>query len=212
MVNIHTSHRLILLLPAVIYLVLVVLTAIIPAQQARDAYPPDGGIQRSALVEQGRQVYIAYGCVNCHTQQIRGDPSKAISVEGERIVPVLSADRRFGLDAPPGAEHYANDDPPLLGSQRTGPDLLVVGSRMPSFEWHYWHLYDPRSVSPDSVMEGVPWLFETEATYDPEEHEGYEEVLAPEALGLPEGRLYASPKAKALVEYLLSLQRPRGEG
>ena len=53
-------------------------------------------------------------------------------------------------------------------------------------------------------MPGLPWLFHTEDTKQPED-----EPVAP-LLGLdvPKGRLYATPDAQALVEYLLWRTRP----
>ena len=45
------------------------------------------------------------------------------------------------------------------GSKRTGPDLARVGGRY-SDEWHKAHLFDPRSVVPESNMPRFNWLFE----------------------------------------------------
>jgi cbb3-type cytochrome c oxidase subunit II len=271
--SIHTSHKTILLLPFLIYVGLVVLVAILPAIDLERRYPanPTSRIGAgSPLVARGEQVFISLGCSVCHTQQIRGDERVRVQL-GDRLVnPVREPDARFGLDEPTRAEDYADSHPPLIGTQRTGPDLTGVGDRLPSVLWHYWHLYDPRSVSPDSVMPpyrelfriapagaetcaedvapslalslgiligltvlfglvgwalfgfsasmalalvlgfGAGWLVVEECracNFAPSECEIIEESI--DALGLPEGaRLVATPDAKALTEYLLSLRRP----
>jgi cytochrome c oxidase cbb3-type subunit 2 len=201
--DIHTNHRLFFGIAFGTYLVLTLLVAILPAAQMTAAWRP-GPVPQEPLVLRGRAVYQAEGCWNCHTQQIRGDERLPRDESGH--VPVLSADRRFGLDAPTTAEFYVSDAPPFLGTQRTGPDLTAAGSRQPDPHWHYWHLYDPQSVSPDSNMPAVPWYFYVdERPRDPED----EEVAPLAALALPRGRrLYATKDARALVEYLLSLTRP----
>ncbi len=49
------------------------------------------------------------------------------------------------------------DHPFQWGSKRTGPDLARVGGKY-SDEWHVQHLTAPRSVVPESVMPGYPFL------------------------------------------------------
>ena len=147
--DVHESQRTFFVVAAGLYLLLVLGCAILPANALATRYPPSGA-DPDPTVERGRLLYKKYGCVYCHTQQVRGDERLAVQAEdGTWEVPVLGADRRFGLDAPSRAEEYSDDDPPFMGTQRTGPDLLAVGTRLPRAEWHYWHLYDPRAVSPD---------------------------------------------------------------
>lgn len=55
---------------------------------------------------------------------------------------------------------------------RTGPDLLNIGARMPSRARHLTHLYQPRAISPTSIMPGFPFLFEIK----PEAEDGDVEV------------------------------------
>jgi cytochrome c oxidase cbb3-type subunit 2 len=201
--SIHTSHRAILGLAAGIYLVLVVVVAVLPASAMAKAYPPKPRDEDNAVLQsiaRGRALYRGYGCHYCHTQQVRGD--ERLAVKGR--VPVLPVDRRFGLDVASSPEDYASDDPPFLGTQRTGPDLTTVGSRLPSVDWHYWHLYDPRAVSPESVMPAMRWLFKTS-----EEERAPEDVDVRyiDSLGIPSGKLYATPDAQDLVAYILSLTR-----
>jgi cytochrome c oxidase cbb3-type subunit 2 len=205
--NIHTSHRMLLLVPAVTYLLLVFVCAIWPALVQSEEDAQVEAPYADPLVAYGRDVYRAYNCVTCHTQQIRGDVRRRIEVDGREIVPVLKADARFGREIATRAEEYAHQSPPLLGTQRTGPDLSTVGKRLPEAQWHYWHLYDPQSVSPGSVMPPHPFLFTTEPP-DTAELADYERVHLIEGLDVPPGKeLWATPDARALVEYLLSLTR-----
>ncbi|MBV9565222.1 MAG: cytochrome-c oxidase, cbb3-type subunit II, partial [Bradyrhizobium sp.] len=53
------------------------------------------------------------------------------------------------------------DHPFQWGSKRTGPDLARVGAKY-SDDWHVRHLTDPRSIVPQSVMPGYPFLARTE--------------------------------------------------
>jgi cytochrome c oxidase cbb3-type subunit 2 len=201
--DIHTSHRTFLALTGGIYLVLVVLVAIVPAVQMDRAHPP-GDPGHSPEEARGFEVYKSEGCWYCHTQQIRGDERLPTDAEGRH--PVLRADRRFGLDSPTTAKTYQSASPPLLGTQRTGPDLTAIGTRQPDRQWHYWHLYAPRALTPDSNMPPLPWLFYVDTA---KVSEADEEVAALEALGLPKDRkLFATADARALVDYLLSLTRP----
>jgi cytochrome c oxidase cbb3-type subunit 2 len=211
--RIHSSHQLILILATGIYLILVLLCAILPALTLAQAYPPPK-VPLEAHAAHGRELYVAYGCIACHTQQIRGDerqaryerdPSKGQDAPPERIVPVLPVDLRFGRDRASRPEDYAGDNPILLGTERTGPDLTNVGTRLPKAEWHYWHLYNPSAVSPDSRMPAMPWLFKTKESDAKQDVDL--EVPYIEALHIPSRKLYATPDAQDLVEYILSLDQ-----
>jgi cytochrome c oxidase cbb3-type subunit 2 len=98
----------------------------------------------------GRRVYIENGCVYCHSQQVR-DPAFTTDV-----------DRGWGARATVPAD-YVHDRPHLLGTMRTGPDLINVGQRLPDMDWHLIHLYDPRSLVSWSTMPAFPFLFEEKA-------------------------------------------------
>lgn len=89
----------------------------------------------------GRDIYIREGCNNCHSQMIR---------------PFRSETERYGEYAKAG--EFVYDHPFLWGSKRTGPDLLRVGGKYPD-SWHYHHMLDPESMSPNSIMPPYPWLF-----------------------------------------------------
>jgi cytochrome c oxidase cbb3-type subunit I/II len=47
----------------------------------------------------------------------------------------------------------------LWGSKRTGPDLMRIGGKYPD-SWHYYHMMDPRTMSPGSIMPKYQWLSE----------------------------------------------------
>ena len=138
----------------------------------------------------GRQHYISLGCIYCHSQQPR-DPSQA-------------PDMARGWGRPSVPSDYAFDEPHLLGTMRTGPDLLNIGARQPSVDWHMTHLYQPRAVSPGSIMAPYPFLFE-ETDFVPE---GVQAINLP-AEYAPRSGTYIVPKPEAveLVDYLLSLDR-----
>ena len=127
------------------------------------------------------------GCGFCHTQFVRD----------------LPMDRPFGR--PSRAGDYALEDPPMLGTERTGPDLADVGTRQPSDAWHLIHLYDPRAVVPQSVMPAYGWYFVEKGQAEPGD------VVAPVPAGhAPRGKvIVAGPEAKALVRYLLSLKQAK---
>ncbi|KUO54410.1 MAG: peptidase S41 [Alphaproteobacteria bacterium BRH_c36] len=97
----------------------------------------------------GRDIYIREGCYVCHSQMIR---SLRDEVE------------RYGHYSLAAESMY--DHPFQWGSKRTGPDLARVGGKY-SNSWHLAHMTNPRSVVPESIMPGYPWL--AERKLDPEE-------------------------------------------
>jgi cytochrome c oxidase cbb3-type subunit 2 len=94
----------------------------------------------SPLELAGRDIYIREGCYNCHSQMIR---SLRDEVE------------RYGHYSLAAESMY--DHPFQWGSKRTGPDLARLGGKY-SDNWHVDHMRDPRSVVPESVMPGYPFL------------------------------------------------------
>ena len=133
----HTSHRLLLVFSAVGYLTLTVIIAVVPAATVQNTPPLAGAASRSDLEERGREIYLAEGCGFCHTQFLRD----------------LPMDKPYGRQSV--AEDYAQESPPLLGTQRTGPDLANVGRRQPSDTWHLLHLFNPRAVVPDELFGAI---------------------------------------------------------
>ena len=99
------------------------------------------------------------------------------------------------------AADYYYDDPHLLGGSRTGPDLLNIGARQPSADWHLGHLFQPRAYVPGSIMPSFPYLFEVKNQPDPEDRV----VTIPPGF-VPAGySVVAKPAALDLVKYLQSL-------
>lgn len=94
----------------------------------------------TALEVEGRDIYIAEGCNNCHSQMIR---------------PFRSETERYGEYSKAG--EFVYDHPHLWGSKRTGPDLHRIGGKYPD-SWHLRHMYDPNSTSPGSIMPAYTWL------------------------------------------------------
>ena len=92
---------------------------------------------------QGRDIYVREGCYLCHSQMIR---------------PFRDEVKRYGEYSKAG--EFVYDHPFQWGSKRTGPDLARVGGKYPD-SWHYNHMYDPRSVSPGSVMPQYVWLLDS---------------------------------------------------
>jgi cytochrome c oxidase cbb3-type subunit 2 len=169
-----------------VYLALTYLIAIGPAFDVQKTQALPGKSALSADAARGRVLYLVEGCGFCHTQFVRD----------------LPMDRPYGR--PALAEDYALEDPPLLGTQRTGPDLSNVAARQPSDAWHLLHLYNPRIVVPQSVMPGYPWYFESKDVSGPDDLV----VPVPAAfLAAPAKVVVAKPEARELVAYLLSLRQ-----
>ena len=106
------------------------------------AMSPERPLGLTVSEERGRAIYGREGCAYCHTQQVR----------------FVHADvHRFG--APTLAWETRFDFPHLWGTRRIGPDLARAGS-VRTDDWHYAHLFAPRSVVAESVMPSYAWLFD----------------------------------------------------
>jgi cytochrome c oxidase cbb3-type subunit 1 len=93
------------------------------------------------LERAGRLVYIRDGCWYCHSQFVR---------------PVTGEDQRWGPVSQAG--EYVYDQPHMLSTRRIGPDLTREGGRYED-QWHIAHHWNPRDITPDSIMPSFPWLF-----------------------------------------------------
>lgn len=109
-----------------------------PARTINEA-PSEQWMRTSHLAEKGRLVYIANGCTYCHSQYVRpqdwGRGAERIAESGD----------------------YYRQQPHLLGSERTGPDLSQEGGEHP-YDWHVAHFTNPRYTSPRSLMPRFAYL------------------------------------------------------
>lgn len=114
---------------------------IIPTFLIKSNVPTISSVKPYSVLElEGRDVYIAEGCYNCHSQMIR---------------PFRSETERYGEYSKSG--EYVYDHPFQWGSKRTGPDLHRIGGKYPD-AWHYNHMINPALMSPGSIMPPYPWL------------------------------------------------------
>ena len=124
-----------LLLLATIVFVVVLL----PYVHTNQTTPSEIFRHRSVEEAAGRKLYIANGCVYCHSQSIR------------------TIDWGLGAERIAQAGDYLADHPILLGSQRTGPDLSQEGGEHPD-DWHVAHFTNPRYTRPLSLMPSFRFL------------------------------------------------------
>jgi len=117
------------------------LVEIIPTFLVKSNIPTISSVKPYTPLElEGRDIYVAEGCYNCHSQMIR---------------PFRSETERYGEYSKAG--EFVYDHPFQWGSKRTGPDLHRVGKKYPD-AWHWNHMIDPTSMSPGSIMPHFPWL------------------------------------------------------
>jgi len=109
--------------------------------------PPKSADARplTAQEEHGRQLYAGNGCNYCHTQYLR--PQDWTGVASFRTVGRIAQ-----------AGDYYFQQTPMLGSERTGPDLSQEGGAHTD-EWHLAHFYNPRYTSPKSIMPEFSFYF-----------------------------------------------------
>lgn len=100
----------------------------------------------TSLELNGRDIYVREGCNTCHSQMIRPFRSEVMRYDPN--------DLEYSK-----AGEFVYDHPFQWGSKRTGPDLHRVGKKYPD-SWHFYHMLEPESMSPGSIMPSYPWLFE----------------------------------------------------
>jgi cytochrome c oxidase cbb3-type subunit I/II len=122
---------------------------IIPTFLIKSNVPTIASVQPYTPLElAGRDIYVAEGCYNCHSQMIR---------------PIRAETVRYGEYSKPG--EFVYDHPFQWGSRRIGPDLHRIGGKYPDL-WHVRHMEDPRSTTPQSIMPAYPWLLTEEFDFD----------------------------------------------
>ena len=123
----------------ILILAAVVFVAVIIPYMTRSETPSEIFRSRSAQEAAGRKIYIANGCVYCHSQSIR------------------SIDWGLGAERIAQSGDYVQDKPILLGSARTGPDLSQEGGEHPD-DWQIAHFMNPRYTRPLSIMPAFAYL------------------------------------------------------
>lgn len=132
----------------VITVVVATLFELIPTFLIRSNVPALPGVKPYTPLElAGRDLYIANGCYNCHSQMIR---------------PILSETKRYGPYSKPG--EFVYDHPFQWGSRRIGPDLAREGGAQNAL-WHTTHFRDPNNTSPGSIMPAYPSFEQTELNF-----------------------------------------------
>ena len=198
MFNFHRNHKVLVIMSLGGFLLLSILIAIVPAYQMQNTEALPDQEPLTPLEMEGLHIYIAEGCVACHSQQVRN----------------IEMDKMWGKRPSMPSDYYYTkkrldvwrQSPSLLGSERTGPDLTNVGVRQPIADWHLLHLYNPRIVVSESIMPAYPWLFEIkdESSVTDDDH-----VLpVPEDFSKPGKKVVTTGKSEALVAYLQSLKQP----
>src|ERR1700720_1551987 len=182
------TRSLTIVIGALIMLAMATLVLVALPYRQLAAETPPAALKPYTLAElRGRATYVNMGCVYCHSQQPRAAD--------------LGPDAIRGWGRPSVPADYAYDYPHLLGVSRTGPDLFNIGARQPSVDWHLAHLYQPRSVTPGSVMPSYPFLFKVEKVAQP----GEKRVTLPPQFAPTAGAVVATEEALDLVAYLTSL-------
>lgn len=145
----------------------------------------------SGLAAQGRLVYEDLGCATCHTQQVRR--------------PDFGSDKARGWgDRQSVARDYVYELPVQLGESRVGPDLANVGNRKPAYDAEdlYRLLY-----SGAGGMPSYRFLFRS-APLSGRQTSDFAVSLRGAAAPAAGVEVVATPRARALVAYLLSLNHP----
>lgn len=179
-----------------LFLFLTLYIAIIPALENQKINQPLPRQLKELTQEEqaGKMIYIANGCVACHTQQVRNVEMDNVFGKRPSIPADYAINKRLDL-----WRNTAN----LMGTERTGPDLTNVGERQPSVDWHLIHLYQPRAAVAQSIMPAYPYLF-IERDFL---HKDDIEVKVPEKYVKRNKKIVATKEALQLVAYLKSLKQ-----
>lgn len=194
--SIFHDHKKLFTLATALFGTLTLFVAVFPSlYNEENSAPLYGSVPLTEQEEAGRQIYISNGCVGCHTQQVRNvDMDKTW---GSR--PGIASDYAYST-----RKSIWQNSGTLMGTERTGPDLTNIGDRQPSQDWHLVHLYNPRTVMPQSIMAPYPWLFEIK---DKAEKGDVKVNVPQEFLHGQKGVVVATQDALNLVAYLKSLRQ-----
>ena len=103
----------VIILGGIFILAVIVFTVVYWPWATKVEQPSDIFRFRTTQEDEGRKLYIANGCINCHSQSVR------------------LVDWGLGAERIAQAGDYVTDRPILLGSIRTGPDLIPGRWRAP---------------------------------------------------------------------------------
>src|SRR5688572_9859370 len=152
---------------------------ILPTFLVRSNVPTISSVEPYSPLElAGRDIYVAEGCYNCHSQMVR---------------PIRAETERYGEYSKPG--EFVYDHPFQWGSRRIGPDLHRVGGKYPDL-WHVRHLVDPISTSPRSIMPPYAWLASEDLDFSTIQRKV--DVMA--MLGVPYGETITRAEAEARAQ------------
>jgi cytochrome c2 len=126
--------------------------SITPTDRAWDWAPGEemqdpGGSELTGEPYRGFQVYLAQGCTYCHTLYVR--PADVVTGWGEGFTKEEDVSE---------VGDFVNYPYTLLGTQRTGPDLTLIGRRIPDMGYQIDHLKQPRKFKPNSIMPNYDYL------------------------------------------------------
>jgi mono/diheme cytochrome c family protein/uncharacterized membrane protein YgcG len=115
----------------------VALASVVALASAKPSAPKT----KATPIERGRAVYLAEGCIHCHSRYVRpGSPDVEM----------------WGPASDPAA--VLAEKPVLIGNRRQGPDLANVGTRR-SEAWLKLHFLQPRDFAAGSPMPSYAHLF-----------------------------------------------------
>ena len=150
---------------------------------------------------QGSVIYAHEGCVQCHSQMLRGpntiDPWRKGWGQDQGTTPVAAR--------PNTLRDYFGEKSAFLGLTRIGPDLTNAGYRFEKRNDVHLHLYQPKAVNLWSNMPSYAHLYTVRPI-----------AGQPSASALPLTGKYApkegyevvpTQEAEQLVNYILSLKR-----
>ena len=127
----------------------VVLMVVVLPTETYVATPSDNWLPLSNEAFKGRGIYLANGCMYCHSGYTRPqDVFQGLYYLYPRV-------------SDPGDYYGVSQSPNVLGTERTGPDLSQEAGNHPDM-WHTAHYQNARSVNPFSIMPRFNFLSDTE--------------------------------------------------
>jgi cytochrome c oxidase cbb3-type subunit I/II len=125
-----------LVLSIALVVILLCFTQVILVLASGEYAAPIPSVQPYTPLElMGREIYIAQGCQQCHSQMVR---------------PLVYESQRYGAISQAGEAIF--DRPSLWGEHRIGPDLAREGGGRQSSYWHWRHFENAPAMTKESVM------------------------------------------------------------